>query len=149
MGLSRSFIWETAPGDDLFAIPVPFDPQPVFGRTRVPVIVTIGGHSYRSTITTMGGSLWVPFRKSNRAAAGIPDHGAIEVTLTLDEEERTVEVPGDLAIALTEADVMAHWDKLSFTARREHVEGIEGAAKPETRARRLARAVEAARAKGA
>ncbi len=149
MGLSRSFIWETAQGDDLFAIPLPFDPKTVFGKTRVPVIVTIGGHSYRSTITSMGGSPWVPFRKSNRAAAGVADHGAIEVTLTLDEEERTVEVPGDLAIALTEADVMAHWDKLSFTARHEHVEGIEGAAKPETRARRLAKAVAAARAKGA
>ncbi len=147
MSITRTFLWETKPGDDLFAISVPFDPTAVFGKIRAPVIVTIGGHSYRSTITNMGGAPWVPFRKSNRAAAGIAEHGAITVTLTLDEAERTAEVPGDLSIALTEADVIEHWDTLSFTAKREHIEGIESAVKPETRARRIVKAVEAAKAR--
>ncbi len=148
MGISRSFVWEPKPGDDLFAIPVPFDPKPLFGRTNAPVLVVIGGHSYRSTITNMGGSPWIPFRKSNRAAAAIPEHGGVEVTLTLDEAERTVELPDDLAVAL-DAIVggRAAWDAMSFTARREHVEGIADAKRPETRDKRLGKAIEAVKAR--
>jgi uncharacterized protein YdeI (YjbR/CyaY-like superfamily) len=98
----------------------------------------------------MGGPPFVPLRKSNRFAAGIVDDcAAIEVTLTLDEAERTVEVPDDLTAALAQADARAGWDRLSFTTRREHVEAIEGAAKAETREKRLAKAVEAAKAKSA
>jgi hypothetical protein len=149
MAVSKSYIWEPRPGDDLFAIPVPFDPKALFGRINAPVVVTIGKHSYRSTITNMGGSPWVPFRKSNREAAAIGDDlRSIEVTLTLDEEERTVEVPDDLAAALAAIpgarDV---WDKLSVTARREHAEGIEGAKRAETRASRVAKAIEAVKAR--
>jgi uncharacterized protein YdeI (YjbR/CyaY-like superfamily) len=84
----------------------------------------------------MGGSPWVPFRKSNRAAAAIGDDARdIEVTLTLDEAERMVVVPDDLAAALAAIPgARETWDKLSFTQRREHVEGIEGARRAETRA---------------
>lgn len=145
MSISRHFVWTPNPGDDLFAIPLPFDPRPVFGRLNAPVIVDIGRHSYRSTVTNMGGAPWVPFRKSNRAAAGIGDEThAIEVTLTLDEAERTVAVPADLAEALAAIpgarDV---WDKLSFTRRREHVEAIENAKRAETRESRISKAVDA------
>lgn len=149
MGISRTFLWEPQPGDDLFAIPVPFDPKPIFGRTNAPVVVAIGKHSYRSTITNMGGSPWVPFRKSNRAAAGIADDlRSIEVVLTLDEAERTVEVPDDLTTALAVIPGGREaWDKFSFTQRREYVEGINDAKREETRAKRLDKAIEAVHAK--
>lgn len=149
MPVSRTYIWAPKPGDDLFSIPVPFDPKALFGRANAPIVVAIGKHSYRSTITNMGGSPWVPFRKSNREAAGITDDlASIEVTLTLDEAERTVEVPEDLAAALAGiAGAQEAWDKLSFTARREHVEGIEGAKRPETRASRVAKAIKAVKAR--
>lgn len=148
MRIARTFLWEPAPGADLFAIPVPFDPRAVFGKLRAPVVVTISGHSYRSTITNMGGSPWVPFRKSHRAAASLPQSGGIEVTLTLDEAERTVAVPDDLAAALAALpDGQAAWDALSFTQRREHVEGIIDAKRAETRAKRIGKALDAVRAK--
>jgi hypothetical protein len=150
MSISRTFLWTPEPGGNLFAIHLPFDPREVFGKARAPVIVSIGGHRYRSTVAHMGGPPFVPLRKSNRAAAGIVDDcAAIEVTLTLDEAERTVEVPDDLTAALAQADARAGWDRLSFTTKREHVEAIEGAAKAETREKRLAKAVEAAKAKSA
>ncbi len=38
-------------------IPVPFDPKAAFVRIRAPVRVTVNGHSYRSTVTSMGGHL--------------------------------------------------------------------------------------------
>lgn len=148
MAISRSFVWSPAPGDDPFAIPVPFDPKPVFGRVNAPVLVAIGGHSYRSTITNMGGSPWIPFRKSHRAAAAMPESGGIAVTLTLDEAERTVELPDDLATALAAIEgARTVWDKMSFTSRREHVEGITQAKRPETRAKRLDKAIESVKAR--
>ena len=149
MSISRTFIWAAKAGDDLFAIPVPFNPRPVFGRINAPVVVTIGRYNYRSTITNMGGSPWVPFRKSHRAAAGIGDDARpIEVTLTLDEAERTVDLPEDLATALAAIPgARAQWDRLSFTQRREHVEGIESAKRLETRQSRVAKAVAAAKAR--
>jgi uncharacterized protein YdeI (YjbR/CyaY-like superfamily) len=55
--------------------------------------------------------------------------------------EATFDVPEDLAAAL-EAGVREGFDKLSFSHRREHVAAINDAKKPETRARRIAKAVE-------
>ena len=118
-------------------IPVPFDPRTLFGRARPPVVVAINGHSYRSTIAIMGGTTFVPFRASNRAAAGAAPGDTIEVTLTLDTAPREVDLPADLATAIDVAGCRAAWDRLSYSHRREHVEAVEGAKKPETRARRI------------
>jgi len=46
-----------------------------------------------------------------------------------------------------ERGVRAAFDAMSFTHRREWVEAVEGAKRPETRARRIAQAVDAARAR--
>ena len=46
-------------------IPVPFDPAPVFGKIRAPVVVTLNGYSYRSTIASMGNGPCLPLRRSN------------------------------------------------------------------------------------
>ncbi|MBO9582128.1 MAG: DUF1905 domain-containing protein [Sphingobium sp.] len=128
--------------ENMFAIPVPFDPKAVFGKARVPVVVTINGHSYRSTIAHMGGPCFVPLRESNRKAAGVEPGVEVEVMLALDEELRTVDLPDDLAAAL---DAIPHgretWDKASFTHRREYVESLLDAKKPETRVKRLEKAV--------
>lgn len=124
------------------AIPIDFDPRTVFGKARPPVVVTLNGHSYRSTIFTMGGEAFVPLRRSNREAAGVAGGQTVEVTLTLDTAPREVEAPDDLAAALAEAGVLGTWNKLSFTARREDAEAIEGAKRLETRAKRIAAAVE-------
>jgi hypothetical protein len=123
-------------------IPLPFDPKPVFGKVRAPVKVTLNGFTYRSTIASMGGTVCIPLRKSNREAAGLEGGETLPVKLELDAEERTIEPPADLVKALKAAPPA--WDRfraLSFTHQREHVEAIEQAKKPETRARRLAAAV--------
>jgi len=131
------------------AIPVPFDPRALFGKARAPVIVEIAGYRYRSTISVMDGEAWIPFRKSHREAAGIaPGPVEVDVTLTLDTAARTVDVPDDLAAALAALPGgQAAWDAMSFTHRREYVEAIIGAKRPETRARRLDLAVAAVKAR--
>jgi hypothetical protein len=123
------------------AIPIPFDPKEVFGKTRAPVKVTINGYTYRSTIASMGGQVFIPLRKSNREAAGIEGDEPVEVRLELDTDPREVEPPADLVKALKAAKLWKAWQKLSFTHQREHVEAVEGAKKPETRTRRIENAV--------
>ncbi len=125
------------------AIPVPFDPKPIFGRIRAPVRVTLNGYSFRSTIAAMGGPLCIPLRKSNREAAGLNGDETLKVTVELDTETRDVTPPADLTKALKAAGAWERWSKLSYTHRREHVEAVVDAKKPETRLRRIDAAVKA------
>lgn len=138
---SISYVSLLGEGEAAGHIPVPFDVRAVFGRARPPVVVTINGHSYRSTVAIMGGEVFVPFRASNRAAAGVGPGERHAVTLTLDTAPREVETPDDLAAALDMAGARAGWERLSYSHRREWVEAIEQARRPETRARRVAAAV--------
>lgn len=127
---------------NMCAVPVPFDPKAVFGRVRAPVRVTLNGYTYRSTISSMGGSYWIPLRKSHREAAGLEGDETLDVLIELDTESRKVETPADFERALRAAPpAWERWQELSFSHRREHVEAIEGARKAETRARRIERAV--------
>ena len=123
-------------------IPLTFDPKDVFGKVRAPVKVTLNGYSYRSTIAAMGGPPCVPLRKSNREAAGLEGGETIDVRLDLDTEKREVIPPADFRRMLkTTPGALEHWNRLSYTHQREHVEAIEGAKKPETRARRIEAAI--------
>jgi hypothetical protein len=123
-------------------IPLTFDPRPVFGKIRVPVKVTLNGYTFRSTIAAMGGTGCIPLRKSNREAAGLEGGETIQVQLDLDTEPRVVKPPADLVKALKAASVWDRWQDLSFSHQREHAEAVEDAKKPETRARRIERAVQ-------
>lgn len=125
-------------------IPVPFDPKPLFGKVRAPVSVTVNGYTYRSTLAPMGGVTCIPLRKSNREAAGLEGGETVMVTLELDTAAREVDPPADLAKALKAAPpAWDRWQELSYTHQREYAEAVEGAKKPETRARRIAEAVRA------
>jgi hypothetical protein len=128
-------------------IPLTFDPKVVFGKTRAPVKVTLNGYTFRSTIAAMGGPPFIPLRKSNREAAGLEGGERIDVRLALDMEPRVVKPPADLVRALKAASAWDRWQELSFTHQREHVEAIEDAKKPETRIRRIERAVQMVQSK--
>lgn len=119
-------------------IPLDFDPRSVFGKVRAPVKVTLNGYTYRSTIAAMGGPPCIPLRKSNREAAGLEGGETIEVRVDLDTDAREVEPPADFVKALEAVPgTWEQWRALSYTHQREHVEAIEEARKPETRARRI------------
>jgi hypothetical protein len=124
------------------AIPVPFDPKEVFGKTRAPVKVTINGYTYRSTIAAMGGPHCIPFRKSHQEAAGIEGSETVDVRLELDVEVRMVKPPADLVKALKAGGAgWARWGELSHSHQREYASAVEEAKKPETRQRRIVAAV--------
>ena len=140
---SKTYKTEIVREGSMCYIPVPFDPRPVFGKVRAPVAVTVNGYTYRSTIAPMGGVTCIPLRKSNREAAGLEGGETVSVTLTLDEAPRDVDPPADLARALKAAPpAWDRWRELSYTHQREHAEAVEDAKKPETRARRIIKAVE-------
>ncbi len=133
---------------NLCAIPVPFDPKEVFGKVRAPVVVTLNSHSFRSTISRMGGKTFIPLRKSHREAAGVEGGERVTVEIAADQEERVVEVPEALAERLkAEPALRKVWQALSYTNQRESAESIAGAKRPETRERRLAKVLEMLRAK--
>lgn len=148
MAPSKTYPATLVVDDEMSYVPVPFDPKAVFGKVRAPVKVTLNGHTYRSTIFAMNGVVAVPLRKSNRDAAGVRGGQTVEVTMALDDEPRTVEAPKDLVKALKAVPAAwAAWQAFSYTHQREHVEAIDGAKAPETRARRIAKAVEMCAAK--
>jgi hypothetical protein len=125
------------------AIEVPFDPRPVFGRVRAPVKVTLNSYTFRSTIARVNGQTFIPLRRSNREAAGVQGGQLVRVTLELDTDRREVKPPADLVKALKAGKAWAQWQQLSYSQQREHVEAIEQARKPATRARLIEKAVQA------
>jgi uncharacterized protein YdeI (YjbR/CyaY-like superfamily) len=105
--------------------------------------VTIGGHTYRSTVASRGKRFLVPLSAENREHAGVVAGDQVDVDLELDTEPRTVAVPPDLADALASApEARQFFDNLSFSQQQWYVIPIEQAKTPETRARRLAKAID-------
>jgi hypothetical protein len=113
------------------------------GGKRPAVNVTVNGFSYPSTVASMGGKYLIPFSSDKRAATGIGGGDPIEVELELDTAPRVFEPTPDLAEALAaNPDAAAAWERLAPSHRKAHITAIEGAKAPETRARRVAAAVE-------
>jgi hypothetical protein len=122
---------------------VPADVVKALGRgKRPPVTVTIGGYTYRSTVAAYGDTFMLPLAAEHRNAAGVAAGDEVEVELAPDTEPREVEVPPDLTAALEdEPDARAFFDGLSYSNKRWFVLSIEGAKTPETRQRRVAKAL--------
>jgi hypothetical protein len=144
---SKTFKTTVVRDGSMCFIPLTFDPRAVFGKIRAPVRVTLNGYTYRSTIAAMGGPPCIPLRKSHREAAGLEGGETLDVRLDLDTEKREVTLPADFAKALkADPAVWERWRGLSYSHQREHVEAIESAKKPETRARRIENAIRMVRA---
>jgi hypothetical protein len=112
------------------------------GGARPPVTIRINGHSWRSRVAIMRGRHLLGLSNANRKAAGVAVGDEVEVELELDAEPRLVVEPPDFARALDANPVArAAYDRLAQSHRREHVRAIESAKKPETRARRIEKAV--------
>ena len=122
---------------------VPFDVQAVYStRAQVKVRGTVDGYPFRGSIAPYGGKHYIVVKKEIREAIG-KGGDTVHVVMERDTEERTVAVPADLKRALAHHKAAkTAFDKLSYTHRKEYVEWIESAKKPETRERRIKQAVE-------
>ena len=130
-------------GKTATGIEVPPEVVAGLGPGKKPAVrVTLGQHTYRSTIATMGGRFMLPVSAENREAAGLTAGDEVEVTLELDTAPREVAVPADFGAALSaDATAKAFFEGLSYSQRRWFVLGIEGAKTTETRQRRIDKAV--------
>jgi hypothetical protein len=124
-------------------IPVPESVIEQLGRgSRPPVLVTVNGYEYRSTVAVMGGRHLIGVSAAVRAATGLKGGDPISVTLKVADTPREVEVPSDFAAAMHEAvPARQFFDGLSNSLQRYHVDNINAAKAPETRRRRIDKAV--------
>jgi hypothetical protein len=130
-------------GKTATGIVVPAEVVAALGQgKRPPVRVTIGDHTYRSTVASMGGEFMLPVSAEVRGKAGVEAGDEVDVDIELDAEPREVTVPADLAEALDQdADARRSFDGLSYSGKRRYVLSIEGAKTAETRQRRIAKSV--------
>jgi hypothetical protein len=116
---------ELHPTDGGVFLFVPFNVPEVFGQ-RGHHVLTVN-KQLRNTI----GKTW-----------GMPVH----VTMRADTDEPGFVVPEDLARALDRVGLRAKFDQLAYPYRREYVQWVERAKKPEARLRRIQDVLEGAQA---
>ncbi|MDT7584948.1 MAG: hypothetical protein QOE32_2498 [Pseudonocardiales bacterium] len=110
---------------------------------RPPVRVTVGAHTYRTTVAPMGGAYFVPLSAENRNLAGVAAGDQVDVDIELDTAPREVTVPAELAAALErEPGARQAFDALSTSRRREHARQVETAKAEATRQRRIAKVLD-------
>jgi hypothetical protein len=113
------------------------------GGRRPKVRVTINGHTWRTSVGIVDGRSMIGVPVDQRAAAGVTPGHVLDVDVELDTEVRDVVMPDDFATALAPfPEARAFFDGRNYSERRWFVLGIEDAKTPETRARRIEKAVE-------
>ena len=130
-------------GKTATGIEVPAAVVAQLGSSKKPAVrVTINGYTYRSTVATMGGRFMLPVSAQVREAAGVAAADRVDVDVELDTAPREVTVPADFGRALTRhATARRFFEGLSFSNKQRIVMAIEAAKTPETRERRIAKAV--------
>ncbi len=130
-------------GKNTTGIEVPPEVLEQLGAGKRPAVtVTVKGHTYRSSVGSMGGVPMISLSAENREKAGVSGGDQVDVDIELDTAPREVEVPADLAAALdAQPTARATFDKLSYSNKQWHVLQVEGAKTEETRQRRIAKSV--------
>lgn len=108
------------------------------GGKRAAVRVTVGGRSARLRLAGMGGCNLIGLSKAARKELQVEIGDTVDALIELDDAERTVEVPEELAAALQAEGLREAFDALSFTRRKEAARGVAEAKRAETRERRIA-----------
>jgi bifunctional DNA-binding transcriptional regulator/antitoxin component of YhaV-PrlF toxin-antitoxin module len=122
----------------------PFDVEKEFGsKGRVPVKARFDGVPYTGSMVKYGKPQhMLPILKEIREQIGKAPGDMVEVEIRKDGDERTVEVPPELASLLKKEKLLAVFEKLSYTHRKEYCRWINEAKREETRQNRVTKAVE-------
>lgn len=122
----------------------PFNVPEIFGtKGRVPVKGTINRFPFRSSLTPMGGCHGMPVNKKLREGAKAEAGDVVEIVMERDLEERTIEAPPELKRELAKhGQAREHWNKLSFTHKKEMANCIQEAKQEETKKRRLTKVMD-------
>ena len=130
-------------GKTATGIPVPPEVVEGLGAGKRPAVrVTLRGYTYRSTIAPLGGEFMLPVSAEVREHAGVAAGDTVDVEVTLDTAPREITVPPDFAAALdADPEARRFFDGLSYSNRQRFVLSVADAKTPETRQRRIAKAV--------
>ncbi len=123
-------------------IEFPFDLKETYGvGNLVPFKATFDGHvTYRGSLAKMGGpGAMILLRKDVRADLGKEPGQSVDVVVELDDKPRDLAVADDIKKALRSAGLWEKFSSFAFTHRKEYIQWIEDAKKPETRLRRIAK----------
>ena len=91
----------------------------------------------------MGGKYMIGVSAENRQPAGVGAGDTVDIRLDLDTSPRTVVVPADLKRALAKVPAARrHFEALSNAKQKLYVGPIEQAKTPETRQRRIDKAID-------
>ena len=134
-------------GKTATGIEVPAAVVTKLGSSKKPAVrVTIKGYTYRSTVASMGRRFMPPISAEVREAASVAAKDKVDVDVELDTAPREVTVPPDFSRALTRDPAAKRlFEGLSFSNKQRIVIAIESAKTPETRERRIAKAVSSLR----
>ena len=134
-------------GKTATGIEVPAAVVTKLGSSKKPAVrVTIKGYTYRSTVASMGGRFMLPISAEVREAASVAAKDKVDVDVELDTAPREVTVPPDFSRALTRDPAAKRlFEGLSFSNKQRIVIAIASAKAPETRERRIAKAVSSLR----
>lgn len=132
-------------------VEIPVDTFTYFGKKGIiKVHATFDDYNYRGALAPMEkGRHFLGIRKDIRKAINKEPGDFICVTIKEDNEPRVVEVPNDFRKALDDNPAAAAiFDEMGFTHKKEYVNAILEAKKPETRERRILKAIENISSKG-
>jgi hypothetical protein len=130
-------------GKNTAGIQVPDEVIEKLAAGKQPLVrVTINKYMYRSAVAVMGGKYMISFNPEHRKAAGVQGGDEANVTLELDLEPRTVEIPTDLKNALIKANALQAFEKSAPSMKKEYVRQVQEAKAQETRERRITKIVE-------
>ncbi len=112
------------------------------GKKTFPVKVTVGDYAFAGRVARSGGDNLIGLSRAVREAGDLEMGKRYTVRVELDTAERTVEVPEALATELEAAGLRDAFDALSYSARKEMARTVAEAKGDDTRARRVAKALE-------
>lgn len=139
-----TFTTTLSPSAGPMGIVVPEDAMAQLGPgKRYPVVVTIGGYTYRNTVTWYKGAFRIAFSAEHEKASGIARGDTVEVLLELDDAPRVVELPEALTRQLADAGALEAFTALSYSRQRSFVEPWIAAKTDATRDKNLAKMIDA------
>jgi hypothetical protein len=126
------------------ALTFPFSTLEVFGtKARVPVRFWVDGHEFRSSLAPMGGEHMMVFNLEMRQKTGYKAGDTIHIIMERDTEPRVVNVPDDVINVLKTSDTAYNkFMKYSYSHKKEVMDWINEAKRPETRQRRIQKLLE-------
>jgi hypothetical protein len=121
----------------------PYDTDKEFGtKGRVPVKATFNGVPYAGSLIKYGQPQhMLGVMKAIREQIGKGPGDTIDVEIWKDEAPRVLEIPAAFKSAMKKEGVLATFDKLSYTHRKEYCRWITEAKREETRSARLSKSI--------